>query len=55
MSMSEQLDREPVGTEQDPAGEPYSPPRLVRHGTVEDLTAGGPSPLLGDGISGSIP
>jgi hypothetical protein len=40
MSMSEQPDREPVGTEQEPARQPYSPPRLVRHGTIDDLTRG---------------
>jgi hypothetical protein len=49
--MSEQPDREPVDTEQGSAPEPYTPPLLVRHGTVEDLTGGTQSILPGDGIS----
>jgi hypothetical protein len=53
--MSEQPDREPAGTEQGSAREPYTPPRLVRHGTVEDLTGGGPSLLPGDGVSTGVP
>jgi hypothetical protein len=49
--MSEQTDRDPVGTEQGSPREPYAPPRVVRHGTVEDLTRGIQSVLPGDGVS----
>jgi hypothetical protein len=38
--MSEQANRAPAGPEPEPARQPYTPPRLVRDGTVEDLTRG---------------
>ena len=49
--MHEQTSLEPDGEEQKPVREPYAPPRLVRHGTVEDLTRGVQSIVIGDGIS----
>jgi hypothetical protein len=41
--MSERPTRVRDGDEREPAPgrEPYTPPRLVRHGTIEDLTRGG--------------
>lgn len=27
---------------------PYAPPRLVRHGAIEELTRGGPGVVAGD-------
>ena len=49
--MREQPNRELDGEEQKPVREPYAPPRLVRHGTVEDLTEGFRRIVIGDGIS----
>ena len=46
--MSELLDRPLDGTEQELPREPYSPPRLVRHGTIEDLTRGNIPAAVGD-------
>lgn len=49
--MSEQPNRELDGEEQKPVREPYTPPRLVRHGTVGDLTRGLGGVLAGDMVS----
>jgi hypothetical protein len=35
-----------------PGREPYTPPRLVRHGTIEDLTRGTIGITVTDGSSG---
>jgi hypothetical protein len=53
--MSEKPDREPIDTEQEPARQPYTPPQLVRYGTVVDLTRGVVQSLAGDAASLNIP
>jgi hypothetical protein len=50
-SMSQQTNPTPVAPEQEPARQPYTPPRLVRYGTVAAVTQGRVSVLPGDGIS----
>lgn len=52
--MSEQPTRAREGDEREPAPdrEPYTPPRLVRHGTLEDLTRGTIGNTVTDGSSG---
>jgi hypothetical protein len=39
--MSEHFERDRNCGEPQPTKEPYAPPRLVRHGTIDDLTRGG--------------
>jgi hypothetical protein len=52
--MGEQTNPKPVALEQEPARQPYTQPRLVRHGTIADLTAGGlPVGRPGDLVSDS--
>ena len=46
--MSEQPKRELDRDASEPPREPYAPPRLVRHGTIEDLTRGQQGPAAGD-------
>jgi hypothetical protein len=46
--MSEQPERGPDREAPEPSREPYAPPRLVRHGTIEDVTRGQQGLAAGD-------
>jgi hypothetical protein len=46
--MSEQTNPKPVAPEQEPARQPYTPPRLVRYGTVAAVTQGTRAAVVGD-------
>jgi hypothetical protein len=50
--MSEQPEREVDHDQPEPVREAYTPPRLARHGTIEDLTHGAQGPIQGDQASG---
>ena len=49
--MTEQPERELDRDAPEPPREPYAPTRLVRHGTIEDLTRGPQGLAAGDQAS----
>jgi hypothetical protein len=52
--MSERPDPEGQRAEPTPEKAPYTAPRLVRHGTIEDLTRGGASSAFGADVTSNF-